>query len=843
MRSPTLLRISSVTRLLPSGGRQTVFAVLRFLLVFAWAVPMKLHATAPEAPTFDPAGGLVRSPALVQLAHENDSGTIFYTVDGPDPRDPFGMVAADARSVSGPLSVNRSMIIRARVRRGTEWSEPTVAAFTADQDFSKLFFSELMYHPRDAGDIAEFIEFKNTGTVPLDLSELRLRTVYNNNLYIFPPKSHIGPGGFCVLVAREAAFRLMHPTAPFQGIYSGSLDNFDDIVSLERNEAIATSVAYETYPPWPVIPDNHGYFPGDAVGFSLVRITFDPASDPADHRPWRASTQRFGSPGADDPPYNVPPILVNELLTRTNVGTLEFVEFYNPTAADVDLGGWWLSDDRNFPYRFKIPAGTIVPALGYLVLDQSQFGSGVGFSADGDGCYLLSGDLDGNLTGYSHGFQFAAADRDVSFGRYLASDGTESFPSQLSRTPGAPNSGPRSSPVVISEIMYHPDFPQGKYIELHNVTDATVVLWDPLNPTATWSISTHDGLFNPLPPTLTLPAGGYLLAVEGDPAVVRTMYAVPEEVPIVRVSRFFEMLPPTTDIYLSRPSGMSGGSIRYSTEEFVRHGKSKPWAAGADAAGHSLERINPAAFPYDPMSWRESPSIRTPGRPNSGNLPPRTWAGGNQTHFTGRDGTLRGAVADDAWSGNGLTSSWAQLSGPAAAEFSGATLDSIKVRFPVTGDYVVRLAASDGLLSASDTATINVIDRPFDGWRTTSFNAAELADDSISHPLANPDADSLPNLGEYVFSSPPRAPALSTPLTLSVTDGRLQATWLQRAELADVVITPERADRLEGPWFAGWEFFDRTDTSKDGLLEIVIREKLPLPGRTGGFIRLRYSLR
>ena len=66
---------------------------------------------------------------------------------------------------------------------------------------------------------------------------------------------------------------------------------------------------------------------------------------------------------------------------------------------------------------------------------------------------------------------------------------------------------------------------------------------------------------------------------------------------------------------------------------------------------------------------------------------------------------------------------------------------------------------------------------------------------------------------------------------------------MQQAQLPDVLITPERADRLEGPWFSGWEFFDRAETSINGHLQITIREKLPAGSRNRGFIRLRYLLR
>ena len=43
----------------------------------------------------------------------------------------------------------------------------------------------------------------------------------------------------------------------------------------------------------------------------------------------------------------------------------DFIEFYNPGAADVDLGGYFLSDQPSNPDKFEIPAGTTVPAGGF----------------------------------------------------------------------------------------------------------------------------------------------------------------------------------------------------------------------------------------------------------------------------------------------------------------------------------------------------------------------------------------------------------------------------------------------------------------------------------------------
>ena len=129
----------------------------------------------------------------------------------------------------------------------------------------------------------------------------------------------------------------------------------------------------------------------------------------------------------------MPPILVNEMLSHTDLPTLDAIELYNPTTQDVDVGGWYISDDFNTPKKFRIPEETIIPANDYLVFDERWFNfptnapNSFSFSSRGDEAYLFSGDAGGNLTGYFHGFAFGAADTGVSFGRYVNSAGAEQF--------------------------------------------------------------------------------------------------------------------------------------------------------------------------------------------------------------------------------------------------------------------------------------------------------------------------------------------------------------------------------------------------------------------------------
>ena len=71
--------------------------------------------------------------------------------------------------------------------------------------------------------------------------------------------------------------------------------------------------------------------------------------------------------------------------------------------------------------------------------------------------------------------------------------------------------------------------------------------------------------------------------------------------------------------------------------------------------------------------------------------------------------TMAATVTDDGLPPPAvLTYLWGTDSGPAAASFSSSTVEDPTVTFPVAGTYVLRLTASDGALSASDTVRVTV---------------------------------------------------------------------------------------------------------------------------------------
>jgi hypothetical protein len=218
-----------------------------------------------------------------------------------------GELDAYASTINPPALATRSgKLYRARVRhadssgRWGEWSEaleftaspPDVSAYR-----DSLIVGEIMYHPADptpteiaAGfnddELFEFIEIRNAGTQPLDLTDVRFTKGID-----FDFSGTLAPGAYLLVVNNLAAFEMRYgPGLPVTGEWSGKLDNGGERLKLSfgAGETISDFI-FDDIAPWPISPD------GD--GTSLTRIGSDPSNDP---RNWRASISAGGSPGESD---------------------------------------------------------------------------------------------------------------------------------------------------------------------------------------------------------------------------------------------------------------------------------------------------------------------------------------------------------------------------------------------------------------------------------------------------------------------------------------------------------------------------------------------------------------
>lgn len=322
-----------------------------------------------ESPSFSQHGGFVAPGFELNISAE--TGTIFYTIDGSDPRLPGGEVSPVARQFESSMTILENTSVKARTQYNDVWSALTEARFVLLLDHSELVISEIMYHPPDElgvnGNEFEFIEQKNRGSSDLDLGGVHFTTGID---YVFPLGLRLLAGEVVVLVSNPVWFKEKYPTVRIDGVYSGRLSNRGEEVTLvDAGGQVIHSVTYSDRSPWPDLAD------GD--GFSLELAGAANETDPTDPSAWLPSAQRGGAPGDYDSSINetpLGPVVINEILYRTGAGGIEFIELKNLTAEPVSLF------DQSFSGRawklegvdFEFTRGQEVPAFGLAIVAASE---------------------------------------------------------------------------------------------------------------------------------------------------------------------------------------------------------------------------------------------------------------------------------------------------------------------------------------------------------------------------------------------------------------------------------------------------------------------------------------
>ena len=229
----------------------------------------------------------------------NTEGAIFYTVDNSDPRSIGGEISASSADGGDEieLTVNTTAVIKARIKNGDIWSALHEIILFTGEEINNLKITEIHYHPLDnvsgtdtiSDNEYEFIELKNTGSAPINLSQVFFADGID---FTFPTGTVINPSQFIVLASNKEEFNERYNFYPF-GEYLGQLSNGGETITLVTlgSDTIFT-VSYGEETPWPATPDGEGY--------SLVTTENNPTGNLNDPSNWRVSYNIHGSPGTDD---------------------------------------------------------------------------------------------------------------------------------------------------------------------------------------------------------------------------------------------------------------------------------------------------------------------------------------------------------------------------------------------------------------------------------------------------------------------------------------------------------------------------------------------------------------
>jgi len=631
-------------RVIPRGGFQGEINSLK-----AWLSNRVtfMDSQFVRTPVFSVPEGRFDGEILVNLS-TTGPGTIYYTLDGTDPRLPGGGVSRSAFPYGGaPLAIRSNTRFVARVlneshtaRTGSfnpplisKWSGRVSATYF--NRIPNLLLTEIHFHPAEppagslwTADQFEFLEFLNPSSESLNLVGIRIEGGIDYTFSTSSGVNVLAPGQRVLLVRNRAVFESRYPgITGIAGEFTGALDNAANTVRVVgRNGEPISEVRYSDS--WAPLADG--------FGFSLVlrnEAALPTDIDTPDR--WRLSTRVGGSPGTRDPaPTPFPALRINEVLAHTDPPLTDSVELHNAGSQPADIGGWWLTDDFREPKKYRIPSGTVINPGGFWVVTEEALRagpSGFSLSALGDEIHLFSAEASGELTGYTRSGSFGATFNGQSLGWFETSDGREHWVPQSQRTLGQPNAKSAVSPLVITEIHYGPPAvpPQGsrldEFIEVRNTTGLPLLLGDPSKQERRWRL---DGAVAfPFPSGALLGPGAFGVIVSFDPSIetslvesFRSRFAVPADVPIwgpwtgalnnagetLRLQQPDEAIP---------TPAVNAGFVPHVTWESVRYRPTSPWPTFVEGTGNSLQRIRSLSFGNEPANWESAPP--TAGRVNS----------------------------------------------------------------------------------------------------------------------------------------------------------------------------------------------------------------------------------
>jgi len=269
------------------------------------ASPSRGFALFPsvDAPTFAQFGGAV-SPGylLTATVPVSQTGSIYYTVDGTDPRAIGGAISGSLYAAPG-IPINGLITVKARfLSNSGEWSALTEAEFSSLSVAAagQLAVSRLLYKPTaanasettsgyTAASDFEYIELQNIGAQTLDIRGVVISGGIDFSFAGSPVRT-LAAGAKVIVAGNAAAFSSRYGSSlPVAGTFSGALSNSGELIRITGDASVVIrEFTFAAVAPWPTTPSTAGY------ALDLI----SPASNP-DHNigsNWKASDVPGGYP-------------------------------------------------------------------------------------------------------------------------------------------------------------------------------------------------------------------------------------------------------------------------------------------------------------------------------------------------------------------------------------------------------------------------------------------------------------------------------------------------------------------------------------------------------------------
>lgn len=501
--------------------------------------------------------------------------TIYFTIDGTDPRLPSGALSPSSILARSPFPLFGEHTITTRALQNGEWSALNQDTFIfgfSNIDPDALRITEIMNDPVGENDALSFIEFYNSSDsrIPLGGMILSGDIEYNFNKSALP---FIEPHSFLLLVEDRDAFTNQYGVGlPVAGQYSKSLDKvLGKTIMLKGSDGgTLISLNPSRIAPWP--------FVGRAIGFSIVPKDTNP--DYTNGNNWRLSSRAIGSPGYADLEIDArfTGLVFHEVkaIRGPDLNPSNAVELLNTNDVELDISGWFLSGTPNTPYLFQIPQNTTVGAGEIIVIAES----GPLSLHDTNQIVLTPADENGNPLGAMVFTSALDSGSVYTRSRHFDSAGRLTMP-LTPDTIGALNAPPRIEEIIINEVAYD------GFIELLNPSDSYVEIRTVLSAV---NLKPIDEIFED---AIIAPHGLAIIISKGDPSDFRAEHNVAEDIPIgLCLKSAKESLS-----LLDQHGLLTNESFLLSDELLPESYLDKK---------RSIIRINPNGYAPDPAVWRES---------------------------------------------------------------------------------------------------------------------------------------------------------------------------------------------------------------------------------------------
>jgi len=256
----------------------------------------------------------------------------------------------------------------------------------------KVVISEAFYDTPGTDSVEEWIELYNNSPVTIDLGGWKIiDNMGSGSAYTIPTGTFIAPATYLTVAVDSTGFQALYGyNADLYGTIPGLNNTGDSLVLTNKTGTIMDAVAWEGGYSG-IIPDGWGSttLPNAGTGFTVVRS--NPTVDTDTYSDWTtADNNGYPQTQAMNDPSNMKVVFSEVYYDTIGVDTdEEWIELYNNSPMEVNIGGWTITDNNGSGAIYTIPQGTVIASHTYLTLARTS----AGFNA----LYGYNADVYGNL--------------------------------------------------------------------------------------------------------------------------------------------------------------------------------------------------------------------------------------------------------------------------------------------------------------------------------------------------------------------------------------------------------------------------------------------------------------